>query len=184
MEKHCLFIISRASRVSPINLQLASLLVLCWLPSPSACSWNANISLSTLHLLFLLCAQSWGDLINTNDSVAHVLKAPSSTLSAGLPYMNKISGEPFGHLPGTSNTGCTMLNSSSSSPASSSSFPTLLVSLRERQQWHLPRAKLRCPIFHGYLEVFKSWGLYSNKGLMPLAQKQVLYNRTYLAMDS
>lgn len=124
MEDHCLFIISRASRVFPINLQLASLLVLCWLPSPSACPWSANTSLSTLHLLFLLCAQSRGDLINTNDSVAHVLEAPSSTLSAGLPYMNQISGEPFGHLLGTSNTGCAMLNSSYSSPASSSSFLT------------------------------------------------------------
>lgn len=135
---------------SPINLQLASLLVLCWLPSPSACSWSANLSLSTLHLLFLLCAQSWGDLINTNDSVAHVLKAPSSTLSAGLPYRNQISGEPFGHLLGTSNMGCTMLSSSYFSPASSSSFLTLLVSLRERQQWHLPRAKLgRCSSHEG-----------------------------------
>lgn len=130
---------------SPINLQLASMLLLCWLPSPSACSWSTNISLSTLHLLFLLCAQSRGDLINTNDSVAHVLKAPSSTLSAGLPYMNQISGEPFGHLLGTSNTGCAKLNSSYSSPASSSSFLTLLISLSKRQHWHLPRAKLgRC----------------------------------------
>lgn len=56
--------------------------------------------------------------------------------------MNQLSGEPFGHLLGTSSTGCAMLNSPYSSPASSSSFLTLPVSLSERQQQHLPRAKL------------------------------------------